>query len=590
MQTLHLHTADLSSASSGAAMGDFAVLPSPSTFNLGSSYASAQGDWGYSSTLYDAHSPSEAFPAPFKAGHASHPSFSSTSSSSSLADAPSPAHSHGWSTADDHSSPASSRQATPTASPLVAPKAVTVVQPDCDPLARFDAFLLDDLKEADTPDFGKHLEFAQFGAAKTSRPPTSIVEDQHQCYEGDMMYTHQNGGQVGAASPPPSSFLAHPTTNQLPSPALSAASASVGGQQQQLYGQQSVYSSSGAGSGQPPTQVQQPYFASPAPAANSVYLADPNAAAPQVVYQQQQQQQQQVAYAPMTQPAQLVTINGITYAMAMPVAAPAPAAIETPHGTYFFVPAAAAPPTQTQQVHQHPDPNVPSSSSFVLSSGLPAPVAASIPGFAPLTTPSPPVAQQGVPTTLSMPLPPVPASSAPSLNMPLGSSVGSGGGEQKIRLPVGQGKRGSTKRAPKKDQVKRFICPFGGCGRAFARNFNMQSHYRSHLGVRDFDCPHCPKKFSRRHDRARHCAAVHDSHVDRDGQILSGPASLNGSASASGSPSSSAGYDDHDEHEHEHDELSVQVDDYGVPVGHVGVDGFDYSTFAQVGGSSFGSL
>ncbi|KAM0748056.1 hypothetical protein T439DRAFT_291835 [Meredithblackwellia eburnea MCA 4105] len=64
-----------------------------------------------------------------------------------------------------------------------------------------------------------------------------------------------------------------------------------------------------------------------------------------------------------------------------------------------------------------------------------------------------------------------------------------------------------------KNQLKRFVCPHPDCGRAFARNFNMQSHLKSHLGIRDFDCPHCPKKFSRRHDRARHCAAVHDSHI-----------------------------------------------------------------------------
>lgn len=58
---------------------------------------------------------------------------------------------------------------------------------------------------------------------------------------------------------------------------------------------------------------------------------------------------------------------------------------------------------------------------------------------------------------------------------------------------------------------KRFYCPQRDCGRAFARNFNMQSHLKSHLGIREFDCPHCSKKFSRRHDRARHCTAVHNS-------------------------------------------------------------------------------
>ena len=28
-------------------------------------------------------------------------------------------------------------------------------------------------------------------------------------------------------------------------------------------------------------------------------------------------------------------------------------------------------------------------------------------------------------------------------------------------------------------------CPHPECGRAFARNFNMQSHLKSHLGIRD---------------------------------------------------------------------------------------------------------
>ncbi|KAM0753577.1 hypothetical protein T439DRAFT_284993, partial [Meredithblackwellia eburnea MCA 4105] len=48
----------------------------------------------------------------------------------------------------------------------------------------------------------------------------------------------------------------------------------------------------------------------------------------------------------------------------------------------------------------------------------------------------------------------------------------------------------------------------------FARNFNLQSHIKSHMGVRDFKCPECPKSFSRRHDCARHCIAVH--HYDKE--------------------------------------------------------------------------
>ncbi|KAM0786969.1 hypothetical protein ACM66B_002387 [Microbotryomycetes sp. NB124-2] len=75
---------------------------------------------------------------------------------------------------------------------------------------------------------------------------------------------------------------------------------------------------------------------------------------------------------------------------------------------------------------------------------------------------------------------------------------------------------GSSSKKPRKPRstVKRFMCPQEGCGRAFARNFNMQSHLKSHLDIREFDCPLCPKKFSRRHDRGRHCATVHDYHVD----------------------------------------------------------------------------
>ncbi|SGY41458.1 BQ5605_C003g02514 [Microbotryum silenes-dioicae] len=63
-----------------------------------------------------------------------------------------------------------------------------------------------------------------------------------------------------------------------------------------------------------------------------------------------------------------------------------------------------------------------------------------------------------------------------------------------------------------KSETKRFVCLYEDCGRAFSRNFNMQSHLKSHLNIRDFNCPCCPKKFSRRHDRARHCAAVHNMH------------------------------------------------------------------------------
>lgn len=111
------------------------------------------------------------------------------------------------------------------------------------------------------------------------------------------------------------------------------------------------------------------------------------------------------------------------------------------------------------------------------------------------------------------------------------------------------------------DGTRKFTCSYPGCNRSFSRNFNLSTHYVSlfhsffhassglffgpyqryhstsfdfpsrwflicntqrltatlrslnlqntHLGVKPFPCSHCPKSFSRRHDCARHVAAVH---------------------------------------------------------------------------------
>ncbi|GAA5986595.1 hypothetical protein JCM11641_005161 [Rhodosporidiobolus odoratus] len=475
----------------------FSVLPSPSTFGLGSSYTSLSTD--YTSTAFDYDIPTSydyAYDPPSPAN--SVPSLTSGSSPSVTT-----------SGSDRAVSPASSVHLTPTASPLVM---------DIKPLvlhggdhAQFDNGSINFGSEEATAAhaFKEQMDFPRStldldSLSSLARPSDG---DMYRPSDGDM---YQHHAQTTSTQP------VH-LYSQLPSPAPSPAS----------FGNSAIYL-------QPP-QVAEPqhsYYAQ----SNSVYLGSEQQA--QQVLQQPQPAvplQYVPAPAPVQPSAQLININGMTYAVAMPVAAPAPAAIETPHGTYYFVPNAQPQPQAQQPVMS----SSVASESFVLSSGLPAPVAASIPGFSPLSMPAP--VPQPAPRSV------VKSSAAPHDEAtPVDS-------DQKIRLPVGQGKRGSTKRQPKKDQVKRFVCPFSGCGRGFARNFNMQSHYKSHLGVREFNCSHCPKKFSRRHDRARHCAAVHDSHVDRDGNIL-GSASAAGSATAS--PSSS-----HDlvlEHD-EHDELDLDT-------------------------------
>ncbi|BGP10755.1 hypothetical protein JCM10049v2_006647 [Rhodotorula toruloides] len=256
-------------------------------------------------------------------------------------------------------------------------------------------------------------------------------------------------------------------------------------------------------------------------------------------YPQQQQQQQSfqfVANPSQPQPyvpVQFTTLNGATYAVAVPVSSQTPQAIETPHGTYYFVPS-SLPPVQQQQQAPMPQTTQAVSPPTAATASAPSPPAVKSPPE-PTPTHAP---TQGL-TTRSMAggRPKRAPLTSSSIVVPSGThaavqaatnaalavaNVATLSSQQKIRLPVGQGKKGSTKRhPPKKEQPKRFVCPHPGCGRPFTRNFNMQSHYKSHLGIREFDCPACPKKFSRRHDRARHCAAVHELFVDREGDALS---------------------------------------------------------------------
>ncbi|GAA6018054.1 hypothetical protein JCM10207_006063 [Rhodosporidiobolus poonsookiae] len=509
MDTLQLQTSDLAHSKH-----DFSILPSPSQF-FGSSNASGfahdYSAYAYDlpEALHDAPSPSESVPSLVDG-------INDTSPRSSLSPSAS------WS--DRASSPASSLHSTPSGSPAM-DKAVVVVSGDAaDAYSTFDQ-TSPHLFSFDKALGGSPTSFAALGcedanSALASSPCAARNTGDMNAHQG--IFTAQPQHQAQSQSQSVQGYYSH----QLPSPAASAASVT----QQQQQQQQQLYAA--------PPQQQQQYYSSNYDQQQQQPLVYQQAPAP-VQYVQANGVAMPASSGPVVH--QLVSINGMTYAVAMPVAAaPQPTAVETAQGTFYFVPTVPA----SVQPQQQSVLATSTGESYALASGLPAPVAASIPGLAPLAvSPSPPA------VSAPAPAPVVTSSVVPNV-VPTPIHP-----EQKIRLPVGQGKRGSTKRAPKKDQVKRFVCPHPGCGRGFARNFNMQSHYKSHLGIREFTCPHCPKRFSRRHDRARHCSAVHDTHVDRDGNI-------NGTGSASHSPSSSHDYDL--EHDGEHDELEFDDGGHGA--------------------------
>ncbi|KAF9565416.1 hypothetical protein CPC08DRAFT_720513 [Agrocybe pediades] len=47
----------------------------------------------------------------------------------------------------------------------------------------------------------------------------------------------------------------------------------------------------------------------------------------------------------------------------------------------------------------------------------------------------------------------------------------------------------------------RFACPFQGCAADFTRNAGLQSHYKSHLGITDLECPFCGNTMATSLDR-----------------------------------------------------------------------------------------
>ncbi|SCV66902.1 BQ2448_5548 [Microbotryum intermedium] len=279
--------------------------------------------------------------------------------------------------------------------------------------------------------------------------------------------------------------------------------------------------------------------------------------------QQQQQQQQQQAQRHMYAQQQQAQMSHLQHQQQHQLPQPTPVAVapafETTSGTYYFVPSTAintslvqaAEPwsvmqeqmhqprpmmsqpqqqQQQQQVRQQPRQLPAHQTSPVVS----APVAPLSRADSPLAAPlaRAPVRDHTI-SGLTMAASTIYTSRSHSNSPAAHSEVGDLLPTQSDAPPSPKVKaaKATTKSAPKtraakrggrrgafysestgKFETKRFVCPYEDCGRAFSRNFNMQSHLKSHLNIRDFDCPCCPKKFSRRHDRARHCAAVHDMH------------------------------------------------------------------------------
>ncbi|GAA5921095.1 hypothetical protein JCM3775_004090 [Rhodotorula graminis] len=492
---------------------DFSVLPSPSHFFGGGSLAA-----------YLPSPSTAAFDYQASFGDFSVPLHESSASSAST---PEPSWSAGGS--DRASSPATSHHSTPRGSPVL-DKAVVVegtraaVNPYEGAWAGDASFEYASLLVETKP----ILDLARGTSSQHSALPTASFN--HGSFSSSSVVDHLeapvalNAAAMYAFAPPAPSpvalepqhqgqFAAAVQRFELPSPAASHAS----------YAQYQVE--------QTPSPYQQHPYAHPHHQAEALFsqgaasagftagqfaaaISDQAALATVAAQQQQRYQQQQ-------QHLQFQAINGAIYAVAVPVSAPAPAAIETPHGTYYFVPApgtaAPVPSSATSAVQGAPVAVAQSQPVVEREQSRPVEVKAS-----PSPAPAPPKPKVTAPVV-------VPAASPDqeaTFVLPTGATVPVSalpvamGTQQKIRLPVGQGKKGSTKRRPaKKEQVRRFTCPHPGCGRAFARNFNMASHYKSHLGVREFQCPVCPKMFSRRHDRARHCAAVHDEHIDREGNF-----------------------------------------------------------------------
>ncbi|KAL0576014.1 hypothetical protein V5O48_005959 [Marasmius crinis-equi] len=77
---------------------------------------------------------------------------------------------------------------------------------------------------------------------------------------------------------------------------------------------------------------------------------------------------------------------------------------------------------------------------------------------------------------------------------------------QNEALPTTDSHSPRQARHNRRKQETKFHCPVPGCGRTFARSFNLKGHIRSHNEEKPFVChwPGCGKGFARQHDCKRH--------------------------------------------------------------------------------------
>ncbi|CAI2383152.1 unnamed protein product [Moneuplotes crassus] len=49
-----------------------------------------------------------------------------------------------------------------------------------------------------------------------------------------------------------------------------------------------------------------------------------------------------------------------------------------------------------------------------------------------------------------------------------------------------------------------FVCKFQDCEKTFTRSWNFLDHARTHLGIKPYSCPHCPRSFTQKGNLKKH--------------------------------------------------------------------------------------